>query len=629
MISWPISLDPQTHSAQTLFSTGVERNNPGAAASISDTFNYETRVSSNWSFSATTTFFRRTYGSYNLGGTTGPQEAQSDAYVEAFFLATTDSTSTASGIDRYGDTFTSGVSVSTRSILADTTTQTTRAYSFYPTATTLVPTTFYTSSLSSDSATTLTSATSLQSISIYGAQTTTPSSFTTTTTFTDEVVATPIFATVIEAEPGEVIWAVPTSAATTLTNTVQAASSAGTSTTRTTIYPWTATESLTFYANTDETTSQSVSAASTTITHRSTSQQQTTRASVADYNVLPNATSEQSLQTVVLTNTTASSTYFSESSVTFTKTTSTETAYFVTLSTASAYTLGSSYRTTTAAHSTSTRQYAPIFAETSTSSYSEEVEAYTPSEGTTTLYTLDASGNTINSATETFQDYLTYTWTATTYGTTTHAITTLSRQPQGMTTSMPSISLSREYKYGVIDSTGGVGLGYSAPLAGSAVIDLRPISRGASIVFPSVYLVSNSDASVTASVTISGLSSTYRAQSDTTTSSGLLSVFGDAPLGATTANVRSVMDASSIGASETIYQSLPRGAYASNGSSFSTTGKTSFSTQGGGSSAWLEPLSFVVPYTGFNSASPLWWTVSKSSHPELTSATVSDAYLAA
>jgi hypothetical protein len=86
---------------------------------------------------------------------------------------------------------------------------------------------------------------------------------------------------------------------------------------------------------------------------------------------------------------------------------------------------------------------------------------------------------------------------------------------------------------------------------------------------------------------------------------------------------------SSLGQSETLYFTLPRGVYSANGSTFSTTGKTtSLTAEEGPSSAAPLPVSFIVGTTSANAADQIWWTAPRNSHASLQGLTQSAAYSA-
>jgi len=603
MISWLTTVAPQTSFSATSSSTGVRRNNPGAGASVTDTISSATTVSHNWSQTQTATEERRTLGGFNGG----PQTSQSESGITLHVLGTTDSTSTASGLNKFGDSFTASSTVTIRSVFDVTTTQTTRAYSYRPTTTTQTQVESTVSTIS-ESSTTTTTQTATASTITHGAQQTSQSNYTDTATVSGGTVATPIAATIVQADYSEILWAVGTSAATALTGGLSAASILATSATRTTLMPWTATTTA-VAANSEETTAATLSEISASVACARPTTTNTTATIVSNYNVLPHLSTTQQQATTITQATTASTTFFSSEETTFTKSTQAQTLWTPTLLTATGFTRGSIFTASTTGSSTVTRQTQVLTCETSTYSYTDEVVAYSGS---------DSDGN--------YDGHVTYTWTASTYETTSQALTTFASKPQGVTTAIAAISRSRELKSGVVDSSGLVALGYSASITATFSEFLLPVSRGASSANPRNFTLLDTSGEPIASATVSGLSLTFRDTSSSSTAT--LETFGSAGLSAATMPSRSAINASGLGSSETIYESIPRGVYFSGSTTFSSAGATTSYSKASTSKPWIEAVSFVAPTNVSNGGDVFTWSVTRNSHAGLADLTQSAAYSA-
>jgi hypothetical protein len=164
---------------------------------------------------------------------------------------------------------------------------------------------------------------------------------------------------------------------------------------------------------------------------------------------------------------------------------------------------------------------------------------------------------------------------------------------------------------------------------------MAQVERSISSVFPGNREFLSEEEALPISATFSGLSATlaFPGSTSTTTTTTSLSAFGDAPRvyggGIGGSPWRSGIDAASLGQSETLYFTLPRGVYSANGSTFSTTGKTTSLTAGEGpSSAPPLPVSFIVGTTSANAGNQIWWTVPRNSHASLQELTQGAAYSA-
>jgi hypothetical protein len=223
-----------------------------------------------------------------------------------------------------------------------------------------------------------------------------------------------------------------------------------------------------------------------------------------------------------------------------------------------------------------------------------------------------------------------YTWTASNYSTTSNLLTTFARRSQGITTSFAVGSKSHEAYNGVVDDEGNIRLGYSFNRNLSAAAnDLTvSVSRGVLSIFPN----SNVFPASGVSATFSSLSATLAlpGETSTTTTTAEVTPFGE-PIQVFSApnQWRSAVDPSSLGRSETVYLTLPSGVYSTEGSTFSTSGKTtSFASGAGASSAAPLSVSFIVGNTNLVSADKIVWSASRNSHPSLAPLTSASAYSA-
>jgi hypothetical protein len=513
---------------------------------------------------------------------------------------------------------TQGNSYTLRSVINITSTETTHEYTYSATGTETVETTAHTTTVfEGESQTFAWSVPAISTITTTTGFATAAESRLTTTTGADTI-ATPIRATVLVAEKNEVIWAANTTAATAL-SALQAASSVATSGTRFTIMPHTATM-VALPANTTETTEVALPLVSGSFQHTQSNYIINERTVVEDYNFLPHQTSlgvGGSFETLA-TNT--QFTVAAAETITATKSRGTETRCAQSTTTALAYLNGESFSSSQTLTSTFSREHTQETAETSTYSFTEDVVAYNIPE----------TWNNTN-------EWTPYTWTQTFASTTSNQLTTFQRQSQGMATSAATPLQSYEGKSGVVDVSGSAKLGYTmASTLGFADDAVQAqINRSLSSVFPATRQFLSEEGASYISATFSGLSATlaFPGSTSTTTTTTSLSAFGDAPRvyggGGGGSPWRSGIDAASLGQSETLYFTLPRGVYSANGSTFFTTGKTTSLTAGEGpSSAAPLPVSFIVGTTSANAGNQIWWTVPRNSHASLQELTQGAAYSA-
>ena len=611
MITWATTLDPQTSFSAVSSSTGLRRNNPGGGASITDTFSYATTVVSNWSRSATSTEQKLTTGG----------EAQSESGATVSVLATTDATASATALDRFSESYEAFSTISVRSLFfSQTTTQATRSYTYRPTTTTSISVAETVSALSGELSTTSTQSATATTMT-HGSQQSAQSSYATTTTVTNETIATPLAATIVQADYSEVIWAANTSAATSLAGSVVAASAFATTATRTTIFPHTQTTTA-ISANTEETTSTVLPELSVSLVHDYTEYATATVTLVSQYTVLPHATYSTTTNRETKQATTLNSTLLFSEETTWTKSPLTETIWLQSLTTTTSYLGGISFAGSLTTAASATREFQQLTCESSTLSFTEEVEAFSGS---------DSDGF--------YDGHITYTWTASTYESTSQALTSFAKQAKGIATSMAMAARSREFATGVRNATGGIALGYSCPgVSGPVGEFMAPVSRGASNPFPGSYELLNTASSTTGTLSIYGLSATL--STPTTTSVGTTTtdttvtqtaLFTTRPgtgLSAASMPSRSAFDASGLGSSETIFHSIPRGVYSSGTTTFSTSGQTSSFSRSNTSSPWVEAITFLRATSSENAANPMTWSVTRNSHSDIGGLTEASNYSA-
>jgi hypothetical protein len=594
MISWETTVAPQTSFSGSTEQSDVRRNNPGGGASVTLSDKATTTSSYNWS---RTEYYSTLNKELNPGGPVFGNTSTS--YVSV--LGTTNSTQ--------------GNSYTLRSVINITSTEATREYTYRATGTETVETTAHTTTVfEGESQTFAWSVPAISTITTTTGFATAAESRLTTTTGADTI-ATPIRATVLVADKNEVIWAANTTAATAL-SALQAASSVATSGTRFTIMPHTATM-VALAANATETTEVALPLVSGSFEHAQSNFTVNERPIVEDYNFLPHQTSLGFGGSFVTLATNRQFTVVAAETITATKSRATETRCAQSTTTALAHLNGESFSSSQTLTSTFSREHTLLTAESSTVSMTETVLAYNiPSNSPIT------------------SQWTAYTWTQTFASTTSNQLTTFQRQSQGMTTSAATPLQSYEGRSGVVDVSGSAKLGYTMASTIGLPDDVTQvqISRNLSSVFPATRQFLSEEGASYISATLSGMSATlaFPGSTSTTTTTTSVSAFGDAPrVYGGTSTLRSAIDAASLGQSETLYFTLPRGVYSANGSTFSTTGKTTSLTAGEGpSSAAPLPVSFIVGTTSANAGNQIWWTVSRNSHASLQELTQAAAYSA-
>lgn len=588
MISWEISADPQTQFSGLSSNSDIRAENPGGGASITVTNTGATTISSMWSRSQTT----------SQGVSFGASYAGNTLFV----LGTTDSTIEATN----SDGVTTGSSVTVKSTINITSTQTSRqyTYTYRATGTQTTETTAYATTLvgSTKSTAFVSTGQSVLTTTSQGTETGTETCIATTTGA--DTIATPERATVYAAEPNEIIYVANNTVATDL-SVLAAASFVATSTTRATVQRWYNLVTA-IQANTTETTEVILPEISASFSYASSALATYTRNEVDNTAELPHQNTSVNAVSRRTTATNLALTIAPEETITVAKSTTTETLCAHSSTTATAFLNGSSYRTSTTISQTYTRLAAPVTVESST--YSETFDVIAFVDG------------------DTDQEY---TWTGTFFSTTSNSLTT-SVEKQGVTTTLQTVAKSYERKEGMVDSAGNLALGYSlsAALGAAGSFDLPlllPVSRGASSLSPATFTFGDQSASAT----FSDLSATL---SFTNGSSTTLTV---QPFGSPVAFYgepgvfASVADPAGLGQSETIYVTMPRGVYSTQGGTFSTTGQTASATRGeGSSSAAPLPISFFAGQSQVTHVGQILWTVPRNSHPSSSILTAAAAYSA-
>jgi hypothetical protein len=589
MISWEVSADPQTQFSGLSSNSDIRPSNPGGGASITVTNTGVTTISSMWSRSHTISqgiSFGAGYGGNTL-----------------FVLGTTNSTIEATN----SDGVTTGSSVTVKSTLNVTSTQTNRqyTYTYRATGTETTETTAYATTLvgSAKSTTFVSTGQAVLTTTAEGTEIGTQTCIATTTGA--DTIATPERATVYAAEANEIIWVANNTAATDLSALV-AASFVATSTTRATVQPW-YNLATAIQANTTETTEVVLPQISASFSYASSAGANYTRNEVDNTNELPHQTTAVN---AVSKQTNAANLAFTikpEETINVAKSTLTETLCAESSTTATAFLNGSSYRTSTTISQTYTRLAAPVTVESSTYSETFDVIAYANND--------------------TDQEY---TWTGTFFSTTSNSLTT-SVEKQGVTTSLQTAAKSYERKQGMVDSAGSLALGYSLATnlgeAGSFALPLLlPVSREASSLSPATFTFGDESASAT----FSDLSATLSFTNGSSTTLTLQPFGSPLPSYSGPTAFASAADPASLGQSETLYVTMPRGVYSTQGGTFSTTGQTTSATRGQGtSSAAPLPISFFVGHPQTAYVAQLLWTVPRNSHPSSSILTAATAYSAA
>lgn len=526
-------------------------------------------------------------------------------------LGTTTSTSAVSSGSAFKDlTLESYFTV--KSVFETTTTQTTRPYTFNQVGSTTSQTTFYTTATTESGKTTATTQSAATTIFTTGSQSA-QSTHIVTTTASGSVINTPMHATVVQAEAGEVIWVANTSAATDVSG-VFAASAVATSTTKTTIHPVTHTVDA-VAADPSSTFTVANNLSSGSIARKSPNWSQTMSSTVENYNALPNKTVEVEFRTpVILVNATAQYTAQNAQTLTITGQAETQALIATRPTTISGFTAGSSYEQSVQTTMTMTKHR-----------QKETVEVFTTStEGTpgnaTTYFT---NGTTSIS------------YTTANKGTTgvTNGQTVFSTIKQSVQMFLQSANNSWiEAYHGARGSNGEIAVGYSCSVNFGNIQNLAALqSRDVYAMFPR----QTTNDSNNFELSFSGLSVTYKHTSATETSSLVVSTFGTPQRNfkfGQNVSLLSGIRPDGLGESETAYRTIQRGAYW-NGSTTLSFAAVASSYTNGQSVGWLEPISGISAATatatnGGNTPNQIWWTTSRNSHQSNSVLTQAAAYSA-
>jgi hypothetical protein len=600
MITWATTVAPQTEAFSFRSLSQVRPQNPGAAGSITITVTGAATTQVIWSKT-----IYSTVGSIVFGGA---------GNIESV-LGTTHSTIW----QTRSDGLLINPSITLRDVVNQTSTETTRQYTYHPTSTSTTETTTLGVTVSGTGTAfgNFIPTTETYTSTFFGTVLTDSETCLSTTTVAQETVATPIFATVIVADKNEVIWVANTTAATaTALSGIRAASAVATSTTRTTIMPWTPTVTA-VQANSTETTAVNLSAILAQFSYRRTAFATFTETVIEDYESLPHKTMTDEGFFRSLSDTQTSATVAQAQTITVTKNTGNETLYVQSSTTARAFANGASFVSSGTTTGTIERQHTVPTAESSTFSSTDEVVAYIIPETWDNIE----------------EDWTEYTWTGSYNFSTSNSLTDFARQSQGITTSMAVASTSYEARSGVVDSTGGISLGYSLNSTLGFGFGATEVSRHAASAFPSSgeFDQVGTSQNISASFSKLSVSLSFPGPVSTTTTTAVLIPFGAALSVRSFPNAwQSALNAPGLGKSETVFITLPRGVYSANGSTFSTTGQTtSFTFGDAATSAAPLPVSFIVPVAALASADKIWWTVSRNSHASLAGLTEAAAYSAA
>ena len=623
MITWATTVAPQTESSFVQGYYSIRRQNPGGGASITLTQDYGTTSWQNWSRTTGSSSF--TAAVAGTGG--GPDPTSSDSFVS--ILGTTNSTTFKVSTNSGGFVISHEYGFTRRSVLSATSTETTREYTYrktgtsessytYPVTTVFDTVTFTTGTEAS--ATTVTTT----------AVGTTQESCISTTTAADTI-CTPILATVVVADKGEVIWAVNSIAATGMGG-LSAATALGTTVTRTTIMPWTQTV-VAPQGNSTQTTALSLPLVSQSLTYALEQFTQTETTTITNYNSLPHQSETAIVGSYQTASTQISHTILAAETITATVSKTTETIFATSYAAMLATRHQSALTTTTTATATYTREATQEYAETTTWSETYVINATSGSGTNTTAYT----------------------WQGIASETTSNNLTTIAKAPQAASAfTLPLqfglVSRLCDFYEGVYNDSSVAG-GYSCQQIG-LLYDIFPkVSRSVSSIMPTVtpylttveatfegedeeggtYSGTFEQATEAGTMTVSGLSVTIQPSSATGTNSTAtdsfeLQPFGSGRLRSTTAETKSAINGTSLGASESVYQTLAAGVYSEGTSTFSTSGGCRSWESGGDSQAVPIALSYIAPRATRNGASPIWWTVSRNSHESFRDLTRASNY---
>ena len=584
MITWATTVAPQTQSIG--YSTGklTQAENPGFGASNTRTYFYTVTSFANWS--RTQGYTTEAEGNHN-----GPYDSLaniSDSFVSQLGIA--NSTTFKTRLDGYGGSSSYEYGYTQRSVINTTTAYTTTQYTY--TATGLVASTYSFPTLSVASDSTFSTSTSSSNSNVTTSSTASAQETVATTTLGAETIATPILATIVRADKNEVIWAASTSAASGISGQVYPASSVGTSTTQTTIMPWTLTATAAQSPST-ATTAKNAPLISGFVQYTETQFSFQATTEISDYSELPHKSVTTNNPTVSFVDTVLSFTVADQSDFIATGACGSETIVKTSFGLTEVSRNGSVFNTSRSYTTTVSREYATPWAETSTFSTSFTIRAYS-NVGT-------LSGQVTGDE---------YTWTGSNQQTTSNELTTFARQPEAMTVRLPQnvfIDRRRYYYSGVLGEDLSLAAGYSCRELGFFDASLFPeVSRGASSIFPTSaeyeYTTMTTEgeeevsSQISGSITFSGLNATISENGASTTSTIGISLYGN-PQFATESYGFSKVTAN-LGASETMFETLPQGVYSAGNATFTTEGgatswsKESASSLTGGRGA-IFALSFI------------------------------------
>lgn len=613
MITWATTVDPQTQSFATSSSYSIVADDPNVLNSRTESRERFTISFQNWSSSSTwfssantrvdaSPVFFQSYEAHSVRGTTNSTSAQTTITVRSLSETTVT------------ETVTSGFFYTTRDVLNVTSGTTTSAYSYKATGTTTSAYSFPSTTQISSSTFTTATTSSAQTITTTSNKTSQDTRYTTVTTAA-ETVRTPVLATIVQADKDEVIWAVNTSNAVSVSGSLFAATAVGTSTTRTTIQPWIQTISAAEGSSSD-TTAYTNQAITGSVAYHAEAIAPATTTVVTNYSRIPNQTETSQVQSLNFASAGLSFTVVPSEAITATIAVSYETLVTNTTRTWSGLKIGQSYSSTHQQTTTLTRRYAPTWVSSSTETLTDQVVGYT---ATTTK-----AGNqtTVTGS---------YYWTQSFTTSDSNELTSFARSPAGISTAQtPNLVISREAQSGVVDENGDVVLGYTCQDIGSVFgIVTASVSRNVRSFIPQTLEYYNSNGSQIGSMTISGLAVTAKASSQTAGTTFSLQPFGAAILTQQALDSASAFDASFLGRSESVYQTLDFGVYSSSNTTFSTTIHASFLESEGQSRPALIPLSYVrASPAAQNLENPFTWTVKRNHHPSSTALTGAAAYSA-
>lgn len=599
MITWQTTVAPDTSFSSVNGTTLSQRFNPGGGTTSTFSNTYGTTIVRNWSRSATT------ISSANAGGIGGSFSTSSVSV-----LGTANST--------HSNSFTK------LSTFGQTTTQTTRAYTFQVTGlkpfTQAIPSSATVTAISGSETVTATTSTfstrATQSLGTISTASVIESGI--TTTIDDATIATPIFATIVLAERNEVIFAANTTAATDSSSVFVAASDVATTFTRITLMPWTQTSVL-YEAAQSESTISSFPAETYSMTLARTTQTPT-QITTVNYFELPNKTNTVQTTTGTTESFASTLTLFTQRTLTLRKSQFTTTEVVTSVATVPAEAYNLSYEKSSVVFTTASRL---------TTQESARTETYSTA-GT------EGGGFTITEQTSI-------------------EITSFAPVPQRLGIFQPQgISQSYNYFSGVYNDGSIAGWFTCGEEIGAGAI-LPSISRGVRSVLPRTFEYSSSfavtfedeeeagvDYEAAGDATISGLSMTIRPKdTDNTTQTFQTSSFelsaqgqglqthlpADQLLQGRNDETRFGFDLQNLGASETFYQTIGPGVYKTSGQTFSTTYDfASFAAGGLSSREWIEPLSYFGISNQRLGADFLTWSGLQNAHPDSSILTQGSAY---